>query len=71
MVVLSLAQDAIVLVLFYFVECDKSIAAFALQRLCEDPILVIMTERVHENVRLGRSHMHSTLAVLDLATLDL
>ena len=53
MVVLSLAEDPIVLVLLDLVECDQCIAAFALQCLCEDSVFIVLAERVHQDVWLS------------------
>ena len=71
MIVLALAQNTVHFILLYLIESDQSVAALLLDCLCEDSIFVITTECVHEDVRLGRGHMHATLAALDLATLDL
>ena len=71
MVVLALAQDSILFVLLNLVECDQCIAAFVLDRLREDAILIVSTKGVHEDMRLCRGHMDTATAALDFTPFDL
>ena len=59
------------LVLLDLVEHDVGIATKAFVGLCEDTVLVVVAEGVHEDVGLGAGNVHSALALLDFATLDL
>ena len=52
-IVLALAQDAIVLVPLNLVECDLGVATQTFERLSKDTILIILTERVHEDLWLS------------------
>ena len=71
MIVLALTQNSVHFVLFNLIECDQCIAALILIGLCEYSVFIISTECVHENVRLGRCHVHTTTTALHLAPLDL
>ena len=71
MIVLALAQDAIILVLLNLVEIDQCIAALTFDSLCKDAVLVVFHKGVHQNMRLSRCHMHATLRVAHFTTLNL
>ena len=71
MVVLALTQNAIVFILLDHVEGDEGITAAALYSLSEDTILVVAAKGVHEDVGLGRGHMHATTTFANGASLDL
>ena len=70
-IVFTLTQDAIVLVFLNFVERDKCIAAFVLYGLRENTIFIVVAERVHQNVGLGRGHMDATSRLFYLTAFDL
>ena len=71
MIILTLTQDSIVLVFLDFVERDKRIASFVRYGLRENTIFIVVAERVHQNVRLGRGHMDATSRLFDLTAFDL
>ncbi len=52
-IVFTHAQNTIVLVLLNFVKSDKSIAALVIDGLCNDAILIVIAQSVHQNVGLG------------------
>ena len=71
MIVFALAQNTIVFVLLDYVEGDKGITTAVLNSLSKNTVFIIATKGVHEDVGLGRSHMHAATTFAYLTSLDL